>query len=165
MVISFQQKVKQKDRWLCKIPQKVFIAMHRKFRVLLMTLEIMSRKDDLMPQTSSLQGVRVNGIAYTEVLKIWITSVACGRPLVFQQKSAPSMRPIQLTNRWPKKFTTMSSSTFALSSPNSPDINPMEYYILGVGETGFDSHPRHTILLQRAGQPLCMHNQTFPIPI
>lgn len=55
-----------------------------------MILRVVSSEGDLMPPQFFLQGERVNAAAYTEVLKLLITSVARGRPYVLQQNATPA---------------------------------------------------------------------------
>ena len=71
--------------------------------------------------------------AYMELLitvvKPWITSAANGRPYVWQQDSAPCH-----TSRKCKKWLSANLNDYTIPNvwpPNSPDLNPMDYYVWG----------------------------------
>lgn len=98
------QKVNRRnDRWLCKGPDEVSTVMHTKFPASVMVLGVVSSEGDVMPPHFFSQGLRVNAAAYTEVLdrvvKPWVTTIARGRPYVFQQDSAPS-HTARTTQEW-----------------------------------------------------------------
>ena len=78
----------------------------------------------------------MNSDAYVELLitvvKPWITSVANGRPYVWQHDSAPCH-----TSGKSKKW--LSANFYDYTSPNvwppnSADLNPMDYYVWGAVE-------------------------------
>ena len=96
--------------------------MQTKFSKTVMVFGCVSCEVDVMPQHFFRQGLRSNSDAYVELLitvvEPWITTrVANGMPYVWQQDSAPSHNTSP--NVWP---------------PNSPDHNPMDYYVWGTVE-------------------------------
>ena len=105
-------------------------------------LEESNITDDLiafLQQNSSKicrKGIRLNSDAYMELLntvvKPWITRVANGRPYVWQQDSAPCH-----TSGKNKKWLSANVYNYTCSNiwpPNSPDLNPMNYYVCGTVE-------------------------------
>ena len=89
-----------------------------------------------MPPNIFREGVRLNSDAYVEwlitVVEPWITRVANGKPYAWQHDLAPSH-----TSGKSKKW--LSVNFYNYTSPydwplNSPDPNPMDYYVWGTVE-------------------------------
>ena len=89
---------------------------------------------------------RVNSAAYIEILgtvfKPWINRVRNGRPYIFQQDSALSHK-YQNTQEWLEDHF-YGHITPNLWPPNSPDLNPMDYYVSGVVERDLNKYPHNT---------------------
>ncbi|KAK8374093.1 hypothetical protein O3P69_019943, partial [Scylla paramamosain] len=67
-------------------------------------------------------------------VKPWIEEVAAGRPYVWQQDSAPCH-----TSRKSQKWLSDNFFDFVAPDvwpPNSPDLNPMDYFVWGAVERG-----------------------------
>lgn len=142
------QKVNRRnDRWLCQDPADVPHVMHTKFPATVMVLSIVSNKGDVMPPYFFEKGLRVNAEGYVAVLrdvvKPWIDQVAKWRPYVFQQDSAPAHKA-KVTQNWMSK-NLHSHITPDFWPPNSPDLNPLDYYVWGVVERDTNKHPHSTI--------------------
>ena len=92
------------------------MVMHTKFLASVMVLGVVNSKGDGMPPQIFIEGLRVNATAYTEVLdnvvKLWVTAIARGRPYVFQQIRHHSIQPEQSKNGWPTIFMIISLQTF-----------------------------------------------------
>jgi len=80
--------------------------------------------------------VYVNVLA--SVVKPWMETIVSGRPYVFQQDDAPAHTSHLVQNWlsdnidmfWSKKFWP----------PNSPDLNPLDYYIWSVVKRVINKH-------------------------
>jgi len=88
--------------------------------------------------------VYVNVLA--SVVKPWMETVASGRPYVFQQDSAP-VHTSHLVQNWLSDNIDMFWSK-EFWPPNSPDLNPLDYYVWNVVErvTNKSKHPNVTSL-------------------
>lgn len=142
------QKVNRRnDRWLCADPSGVPRVMHTKFPATVMVLGVVSSEGHVMPPHFFPQGLRVNAAAYIEVLetvvKPWIDSVRNARPYVFQQDSAPAHKA-RTTQDWMATHLH-DHITPNLWPPNSPDLNPLDYYTWGIVEREANRHPHTTI--------------------
>lgn len=142
------QKVNRRnDRWMCKDPSEVPRIMQNKFPASVMVLGVVSSEGHVMPPHFFPQGLRVNSAAYIEVLKTvvkpWIDSVRNGRLYVFQQDSAPSHKA-RLTQEWMAEnfHDHVTPDTWP---PNSPDLNPLDYYVWGVIEKEVNEHFHNTL--------------------
>lgn len=141
------QKVNRRnDRWLCNDPSEVPTVMHTKFPATVMVLGVVSNEGHVMPPHFFRQGLRVTSAAYIEVLdtvvKPWIDRVRNGRPYIFQQDSAPAHKA-QNTQEWLADHF-YDHITPNLWPPNSPDLNPLDYYVWGVVERDVNKHPHNT---------------------
>ena len=99
-----------------------------------MVLGIVLSNGDIMPPYFFPKGLRVATNDYIKVLetvvKLWMIGVAGERLYVFQQDSAPAHMARmtqawlyqQLRHHWPPD----------LWPPSSPDLNSLDYYVLGV---------------------------------
>ncbi|UYV79804.1 hypothetical protein LAZ67_18000702, partial [Cordylochernes scorpioides] len=77
------------------------------------------------------------------VVKPWMDMVAAGRKYVFQQDSAPAHKA-KKTQSW---LTLNVPSHWGpdIWPPNSPDCNPLDYYVWGVVERDVNKAPHTTI--------------------
>jgi len=73
-------------------------------------------------------------------VKPWMEDVAAGRPYVFQQDGAPA-HTSHLVQNWLSDHVDMFWSK-DFWPPNSPDLNPLDYYVWGVVER-FTNKARH----------------------
>ena len=142
------QKVNRRnDRWLCEDSSEVPIVMLNKFPASVMVLGVVSSEGHVMPPHFFAKGLKVNSAVYIEVLKTvvkpWIDSVRNGRLYVFQQDSAPSHKA-RLTQEWmAENFNDhVTPDTWP---PNSPDLNPLDYYVWGVVEKEVNEHFHNTL--------------------
>ncbi|UYV64486.1 hypothetical protein LAZ67_3000928, partial [Cordylochernes scorpioides] len=142
------QKVNPRnDRWICKDPSEIPVVMHTKFPASVMVLGVISSEGDLMPPHFFEKGLRMNADTYINVLetvvKPWMDMVAAGRKYVFQQDSAPAHKA-KKTQSW---LTLNVPSHWGpdIWPPNSPDCNPLDYYVWGVVERDVNKAPHTTI--------------------
>ena len=147
-----QKNNRRNDRWLCADPSEVPRVMHTKFPATVMVLGVVSSEGHVMPPYFFPQGLRVNAAGYLDVLKAvvkpWIDKVSNGRPYVFQQDSAPSHKAI-VTQDWLSE-NFHDHVTPNMWPPNSPDLNPMDYYVWSVVERETNRHPHNTIASLKA---------------
>ncbi|UYV66605.1 hypothetical protein LAZ67_4002285 [Cordylochernes scorpioides] len=142
------QKVNlRNDRWICKDPSEIPVVMHTKFPASVMVLGVISSEGDVMPPHFFEKGLRMNADTYINVLetvvKPWMDMVAAGRKYVFQQDSAPAHKA-KKTQSW---LTLNVPSHWGpdIWPPNSPDCNPLDYYVWGVVERDVNKAPHTTI--------------------
>ncbi|UYV65933.1 hypothetical protein LAZ67_3005915 [Cordylochernes scorpioides] len=142
------QKVNPRnDRWICKDPLEIPVVMHTKFPASVMVLGVISSEGDVMPPHFFEKGLRMNADTYINVLetvvKPWMDMVAAGRKYVFQQDSAPAHKA-KKTQSW---LTLNVPSHWGpdIWPPNSPDCNPLDYYVWGVVERDVNKAPHTTI--------------------
>ncbi|UYV68980.1 hypothetical protein LAZ67_6001880 [Cordylochernes scorpioides] len=142
------QKVNPRnDRWICKDPSEIPVVIHTKFPASVMVLGVISSEGDVMPPHFFEKGLRMNADTYINVLetvvKPWMDMVAAGRKYVFQQDSAPAHKA-KKTQSW---LTLNVPSHWGpdIWPPNSPDCNPLDYYVWGVVERDVNKAPHTTI--------------------
>ncbi|UYV68766.1 hypothetical protein LAZ67_6000748 [Cordylochernes scorpioides] len=142
------QKVNPRnDRWICKDSSEIPVVMHTKFPASVMVLGVISSEGDVMPPHFFEKGLRMNADTYINVLetvvKPWMDMVAAGRKYVFQQDSAPAHKA-KKTQSW---LTLNVPSHWGpdIWPPNSPDCNPLDYYVWGVVERDVNKAPHTTI--------------------
>ncbi|UYV75224.1 hypothetical protein LAZ67_12002973 [Cordylochernes scorpioides] len=142
------QKVNPRNyRWICKDPSEIPVVMHTKFPASVMVLGVISSEGDVMPPHFFEKGLRMNADTYINVLetvvKPWMDMVAAGRKYVFQQDSAPAHKA-KKTQSW---LTLNVPSHWGpdIRPPNSPDCNPLDYYVWGVVERDVNKAPHTTI--------------------
>ncbi|UYV61469.1 hypothetical protein LAZ67_1004962, partial [Cordylochernes scorpioides] len=142
------QKVNPRnDRWICKDPSEIPVVMHTKFPASVMVLGVISSEGDVMPPHFFEKGLRMNADTYINVLetvvKPWMHMAAAGRKYVFQQDSAPAHKA-KKTQSW---LTLNVPSHWGpdIWPPNSPDCNPLDYYVWGVVERDVNKAPHTTI--------------------
>lgn len=119
------------------------IVRKTKFPANVHVLSVVSSEGDKMPPHFFAKGETVNQTVYLNVLqtvvKPWMVKVSAGRPYVFQQDGAPAhtSKAVQdwlasnVHHFWPKDFWP----------PNSPDLNPLDYFVWSVVEA--DSNKTH----------------------
>lgn len=121
----------QNNRWLAVSPEDVPRVMKTKFPVHLMVLSVVSNEGDVMPPHFIDEGLRMNQDMYQTILstvvKPWIERVAAGKPYVFQQDSAPA-HTAKKTQKWMSE-NFYDHVTPDMWPPNSPDCNPLDYYV------------------------------------
>lgn len=137
---------RRNDRWLCADPSDVPHVMHTKFPASVMVLGVVSSEGHIMPPHFFQQGLRLNAAGYNEVLetvvKPWIDRVCDGRPYVFQQDSAPAHKAV-VTQDW-MAANLHDHITPNMWPPNSPDLNPLDYYMWGVVERETNQRSHNT---------------------
>ena len=141
-----EEKVNRRnDRYLTDDIAEVPIVMHVKFPLNVMVLAVVSSEGDVMPPFIFEKGVKLNSDVYIDVLstvvKPLMDEVAKGRPYVFQQDSAPC-HASKKTQAWLLE-NVHSHWSPDLWPPNSPDLNPLDYFVWGVLEARTNSvfHP------------------------
>ena len=126
----------QNNRWLAYSPKDTSRVMQTKFPQTFMVFGCVSSEGDVMPLHFFKEGLRLNSDGYvkmlTTVVKPWITRVANNRPYVWLQDSAPCPTSGK-SQKW------LSANFYDFNSPNvwppnSPDLNPMNYYVWGAVE-------------------------------
>jgi hypothetical protein len=98
---------------------------------------------------------------YLEVLKkmkLWIKEVTVGKPYIFQQDGAPAYYSHLVQICLDDNMGIFRSNDFW--PPNSPDLNPLDYYICSVvrRDTNKSRHP-NIASLQKAIQAIFMKLQ------
>ena len=160
-IFTQQQKVNRRnDRYLTDDAEEVPVVMSVKFPANVMVLGVVSSEGDVMPPHIFEKGIRVNSEVYIDVLKKvvkpWMDRVAGGRPYVFQQDSAPS-HASKMTQAWLLENIHHHWSP-DLWPPNSPDLNPLDYFVWGVLESKINSvhHPDLDSLKASIGQQFAL---------
>ncbi|UYV68272.1 KDM2A [Cordylochernes scorpioides] len=106
-----------------------------------------SSESDVMPPHFFEKGLKMNADTYINVpetvVKPWMDMVAAGRKYAFQQDSAPAHKA-KKTQSW---LTLNVPSHWGpdIWPPNSPDCNPLDYYVWGVVERDVNKAPHTTI--------------------
>ena len=118
-------------------------VMKTKFPATVMVFGVVSSAGHIMPPHIFEVGLKVNTKVYLDVLKSmvipWCNQVASGRPLVWQQDSAPAHK-FKETQAWLQEecydFVPFSHC------PPSPDLNPLDYFVWSYVEniTNITSH-------------------------
>lgn len=137
---------RQNNRWIAMTSRDVPKIMKTKFPATVMVFGVISSEGDVMPPHIFETGLRVNTDIYLDVLSSvvfpWIQQVAGNRPWVWQQDSAPchvSARSLA----WLKEHAhdMVDKDTWP---PNSPDLNPMDYFFWSVLEARTNRRPHTT---------------------
>ena len=136
----------QNDRWFALYPQDVPILMKTKHPVHIMVFGVVSSDGDIMPPFIFPHGLKLNTEAYIKCLEKvvlpWIVEVATGRPYVWQQDSAPSHTSWRTQSWLSENFCD--HITPNMWPPNSPDCNPLDYYVWGAVERETNKTPCNT---------------------
>ena len=126
----------QNNRWLAVSPHEVPRVMKTKFPQTVMVFGCVSSDGDVMPPHIFKEGLRLNSDGYVELLskvvRPWVERVAAGRPYVWQQDSAPCHTSGKSQKWLTENFHDHTSPD--MWPPNSPDCNPMDYYVWGAVE-------------------------------
>ena len=137
---------RQNQRWIAACPGDVIRVMKTKFPQTVMVFEVISSEGDVMPPHIFDVGLKVNTEVYLQVMNDvvlpWIRNVAGDRPWVWQQDSAPahvSKRSIS----WLKEncFDFVDKTHWP---PNSPNLNPLDYFLWGYLELRTNKEPHNT---------------------
>lgn len=136
---------RRNDRWLARDPEDVPVVSRTKFPANVHVLGVVSSEGDVMPPHFFQKGENVTKEVYVNVLsnvvKPWMDNVAFGRPYVFQQDGAPAHTSHLVQNWLSDNIDMFWSKEFW--PPNSPDLNPLDYYVWSVVErvTNKSRHP------------------------
>ncbi len=143
-IFTVEQKVNRRNnRWLTTDPGEVPIVGKRKFPTSVHILLLISSEGHIMPP-HYFSG-NVNKEVYLDVLqskvKPWMEETAREKPYIFQQDGTPTHTSHIVQNWLSAKVQIFWSKEFW--PPNSPDLNPMDYYVWGVLEREFNKvyHP------------------------
>lgn len=144
-IFTVDAKVNRRnDRWLAQDPEDVPVIGQTKFPASVHVFMSVSSKGHVMPPHFFLKGQNVNKEVYLDLLikvvKPWMDKCSNGRPYVFQQDSAPA-HTSNLVQGWLEENLPMFWSKH-FWPPNSPDLNPLDYYVWGTleRETNKSSH-------------------------
>ena len=119
-------------------------VMKTKFPATVMVFGVVSSEGHIMPPYIFEVGLKVNIKVYPDVLKSvvipWCNQVAGGRPLVWQQDSAPAHKSKE-TQAWLQK-ECYDFVPFFHWPPSSPDLNALDYFVWSYVEsiTNMTSH-------------------------
>lgn len=144
-IFTIDAKVNRKnDRWLAHDPSDVPVVGRTKFPASVHVLSVVSSEGDIMPPYFFLKGQKITKEVYLSVLMStlhpWITTVAAGRQYIFQQDGAPAHTSNLVQNWISANFDMFWSKE--MWPPNSPDLNPLDYFVWGVIER-VANHSRH----------------------
>jgi inhibitor of nuclear factor kappa-B kinase subunit alpha len=127
---------RRNDRWIAMDPEDVPIIGRTKFPASVHVLCVVSSDGDIMAPHFFQKGQTVNKEVYLNVMitvvRPWMAQIAGGRPYVYQQDSAPA-HASNLVQNWMEENLPLFWSK-AFWPPNSPDLNPLDYYVWGVME-------------------------------
>ena len=134
---------RRNDRYICSDISEVPVAMRTKHPVGVMVLGAVTSAGHVMPPHFFGPGEKVDADAYLNALehtvKPWIDTVTGGSDYVFQQDSAPA-HTAKRTQEWCQENFSM-VWTKDMWPPNSPDLNPMDYYVWGAVQAKVNDHP------------------------
>lgn len=127
---------RRNDRWLARDPEDVPIIGRTKFPANVHVLSVVSNEGDVMPPYFFKKGETITKEVYLRILrtviKPWMETTASGRPYIFQQDGAPAHTSHLVQNWLNDNVDAFWSKEFW--PPNSPDLNPLDYYVWGVIE-------------------------------
>jgi len=138
------------NRWFAHNPEDVLIIARTKCPANVHVLDVVSSEGDVMPpyffknKETVTKEVYVNVLA--SVMKLWMEIVASGRPYVFQQDDAHQMAH---TSHLVQNWLSDNIDIFWFKEfwpPNSPDLNPLDYYVWSVERVTKSRHPNVTSL-------------------
>jgi len=149
-IFSVDAKVNRKnDHLFARDPEDVSTA-RTKFPTSVHVLSVVSSEGHVMLPHFFQKEETVTEKIYlrilTRVVKPWIDTVAAGRPYVFQQDGTPAHTSHLVQNWLSDNMEMFWSKEFWPA--NSPDLNPMDYYVWGVVERVINKlrHPNVTSL-------------------
>ncbi|CAB4058264.1 unnamed protein product [Lepeophtheirus salmonis] len=135
---------KQNNRWIATCTSHVRKVMKTKFPAMVMVFGVVRGEGHVMPPHIFETGLKVNTEVYLDVMEKvvlpWIQGMAGNRPWVWQHDSAPchvSKISMQFVNRY-------DVVTKDLWPPNSPGLNPLDYFVWGYVERHTNRHPHST---------------------
>lgn len=112
-------------------PSEAHHFMHHKFPASVMAFGVISNEAHILPSNLFQLGLRLNSAGYTEVLeivmKLWLEVVCIGRPYVFLQDSVAAHKAVVTQDCMSANMHN--HITPNMWTPNSPDVNPLEYYM------------------------------------
>ena len=127
---------RQNDRWIAQDPEDVPVIGRTKHPASIHVLMVISSEGHVMPPHFFQKGQNVNTAVYLNVLrdviKPWMVEMADGNPYVFQQDGAPA-HTSHLVQNWLEDNVDMFWSKH-FWPPNSPDLNPLDFYLWSVIE-------------------------------
>ena len=133
---------RRNDRYICASIADVPVAMKSKHPDSVMVLGAVSSEGHVMPPHFFEPGEMITADVYVgaleEKVKPWIEEVTGGKDYVFQQDSAPA-HTAKKTQAWCQE-NLRDVWTRDLWPPNSPDLNPMDFYLWGVVESKVNRH-------------------------
>ncbi|KAL1115595.1 hypothetical protein AAG570_005885 [Ranatra chinensis] len=154
----------EKNLWLASSTKDIPRVMQTKFPQTVMVLGCVSSEGDLMPPHFFREGLRLTSDGYVELLntvvKPWIRRVVDGMPYVWQQDSAP-----RHTSRKSQKWLSENFYDFTSPNvwpPNSPDLNPIDYFVWGGVEKDTDRTPSNTKAINWAWDKIKTVFAAFP---
>ena len=130
--------------WIATNNREVPRVMKTKFLAMVMVFGVVSSEGHIMPPHIFEVGWKINTKVYLDVLNSvvipWCNQVAGGRPWVWQQDSAPADKSKE-TQAWLQK-ECYEIVPFSHWPPYSPDLNPLDYFVLSYIEnlTNMTSH-------------------------
>ena len=130
--------------WIATNNRDVPRVMKTKFPATFMVIVVVSSEGHIMPPHISEVGLKVNTKVYLDVLKSvvisWCNQVAGGRFWVWQQDSAPAHKSKETQALLQKECNDF--VPFSYWPPSSPDLNPLDYFVLSYVEniTNMTSH-------------------------
>ncbi len=147
-IFCIDQKVNRRnDRWLAKDPEDVPVVGRRKYPASAHVLLVVSSKGDVMPLHFFEKGEKVNKEVYLNVLqtvvKPWMDETAGETPYVFQQDGTPAHTSHLVQNWLSDNLDLFWTKHFW--PPNSPDLNPLDYYVWGVLERDSNKSSHQTV--------------------
>ena len=143
-IFTVDRKTNRRNtRYLCRFPDEVPVAMKTKFPASVMVLGVVTSNGDVMPPHFFEQNEKVNTDVYLRVLETvvlpWIKEVTRGAGYVFQQDSAPA-HAAKKTQEWCRQNMHL-TWTKEFWPPNSPDLNPLDYFVWGEVERVSNKNP------------------------
>ena len=136
----------QNNCWLAVCSEDVPKVMQTKFPATVMVFGVVLSEGHIMLLYIFQKGLKVNTVEYLKVLEMhilpWIHKVADVRPYVWQQDSVPC-HTLRKTQLW------LSNNFVDFVSPhvwplNSPDLNPMYFFVWGAIERCTNKIPCNT---------------------
>ena len=130
--------------WIATNNRDVSRVMKTKFPATVMVFGIVSREGHTVQPHIFEVGLKVDTKVYLDVLKSvvipWCNQVAGGRPWVWQQDSATAHTSKE-TQAW-LQTECYNFVSFSHLSPNSTDLNPLDYFVWSYVEniTNMTSH-------------------------
>ena len=130
--------------WIATNNRNVPRVVKTKFPAMVMVFSVVSSEGYIMPSHIFKVGLKVNTKVYLDVLKSvvmpWCNRVAGGRPWVWKQDSVPAHKSKE-TQAWFQKECN-DFVPFSHWPPSSPDLNPLDYFVLSYVEniTNMTSH-------------------------